>query len=103
VVVHSGPTERQRRVAARVLNFAAVAPLLAQTDLLATLPVTVMVETLERFGLCALVPPFPVPPMPHRFIWGERTANDPAKRWMRSVLTRCFLEVMQASDGMVLR
>ncbi|WP_309679444.1 LysR substrate-binding domain-containing protein [Polaromonas sp.] len=88
---------RQRRIAARVLNFSAVPPLLAQTDLLATLPVVAMHEALERFGLCALPTPFPVPPLPHRFVWSARLASDPALRWLRAILAQCFAEVLQGS------
>lgn len=100
VVVHCGAAERNRHIAARVLHFAAVAPLLAQTDLLATLPVSVMIGTLERYGLCALPPPFPVPPMPHRLIWAERLANDPARRWIRSIVAQCFADVLQGAEGL---
>ncbi|HMJ10272.1 MAG TPA: LysR family transcriptional regulator [Polyangiaceae bacterium] len=90
---------RKRHVAARVLNFAAVAPLLAQTDFLATLPHVAMYEALERYDLCALPPPFPVPPMPHRFIWSERLGNDPASRWLRTLVMQCFAEVLKGSES----
>jgi len=77
-----------------VLNFSAVAPLLARTDLLATLPMVVMHEALERYGLRALPPPFAIPPMPHRFVWSGRLGNDAAIRWLRSLITACFAEVL---------
>lgn len=89
---------RKRHIAARVLNFSAVAPLLAKTDLLATLPVIVMHEALERFGLCALPTPFPVKSFPHCFVWSSRLANDPAIRWLRAILAQCFAEVLQGSE-----
>lgn len=88
----------KRTVAARVPNFSAVPPLLAQTDLLATLPAIVMDDALERFGLCALPPPIPLRPFPHRFIWSARLANDPAIRWIRAMLTRVFAGVLERSD-----
>ena len=87
----------KRRVAARVLNFSAVAPLLARTDCVATLPAIVMHEALERFGLCAVPPPFAVPSMPHRFIWSERLTNDPAARWLRGLLVNAFGVVLRES------
>lgn len=89
---------RKRRFAARVLNFSSVAPLLARTDLLATLPVIVMHEALERFRLCALPPVHPVRRFAHRFIWSARLANDPANRWIRAILTNCFAEVLRGCD-----
>jgi DNA-binding transcriptional LysR family regulator len=88
---------RTRHVGARVHNFAAVAPLLAGTDFLATLPLVSMAEAVERYDLCIVRPPFPVPAMPHRYVWSERFSNDPASRWLRTVLLRCFSEAMRGA------
>lgn len=95
----AGDSARDRPLAARVLNFAAVAPLLACTDLLATLPVVVMHEALERYGLRALPPPFPVKPMPHRFVWSQRLGNDPALSFIRAILVECFAEVLRDCEA----
>ena len=97
VAAVSDDAAKRRRVAARVLNFGAVAPLLASTDLLATLPVIAMHESLERYGLRALPPPFAVAPMPHRFVWSARLDNDPAIRWIRGIVFGCFEEVFEGS------
>jgi DNA-binding transcriptional LysR family regulator len=88
----------KRTIAARVVNFSAVPRLLARTDLLATLPAIAMDDTLERFGLCALPPPVPLKPFPHRFIWSSRLANEPAIRWIRTTLLEVFAEVIERSD-----
>ena len=87
----------RRHVAARVLNFSAVAPLLARTDCIATLPVIAMHEALDRFGLRAVPPPFAIAPMPHRFIWSQRLDNDPALRWLRTLLVTNFAAVLRES------
>ncbi|MCC7536744.1 MAG: hypothetical protein IT379_11045 [Deltaproteobacteria bacterium] len=99
VSLAGGGAARERHVAARVLNFSSVAPLLAQTDLLATLPSVVMHEALSRYGLCALRPPYVVKAMRHRFVWSARLGNDPANRWIRSLLERSFAEVLEGSDA----
>ena len=91
----------KRHVAARVLNFSAVAPLLARTDCVATLPVIVMHEALERYGLRAVIPPFAVPSMAHRFVWSERLTNDPAVRWLRERLVETFDTVLRESEDQV--
>lgn len=91
----------KRHVAARVLNFSAVAPLLARTDCVATLPVVVMHEALERFGLVAAPPPYPVPAMPHRFIWSGRLTNDPALRWLRGLIVDAFAVVLRESASAI--
>jgi DNA-binding transcriptional LysR family regulator len=91
----------KRHVAARVPNFSAVAPLLARTDCVATLPVVVMHEALELYGLSVAEPPFAVPSMPHRFIWSERLTNDPAVRWLRERLVDTFDTVLRESERQV--
>ena len=76
----------KRRVAAWVPNFAAVAPLLAASDMLATLPAIAMVGAQERFGLIAKPVPIPIEPIPHVMIWSTRLANDPAIAWLRPLV-----------------
>ena len=101
VTAASSTARAHRHVAARVVNFSAVAPLLARTDCVATLPVIVMHEALERFGLVALSPPFAVPPMPHRFIWSRRLTNDPALRWLRGLVIEAFDVVLRESASAI--
>ena len=101
VATASSSLRDKRHIAARVLNFSAVAPLLARTDCVATLPAIVMHEALERFGLCAVLPPFAVPSMPHRFVWSERLTNDPALRWLRGLLVEAFAIVLRESASQV--
>jgi DNA-binding transcriptional LysR family regulator len=98
VVEAAAQIARKRTVAAWVPNFSAVPPLLAHTDLLATLPTIVMCESMDRFGLCALPSPIPVRPMPHRFVWSLRLAGDPAIRWLREQLAQVFAEALRHSE-----
>ncbi|MFZ4532162.1 MAG: LysR substrate-binding domain-containing protein [Alsobacter sp.] len=77
----------ERRVGAVVPNFAAVPPVLAATDLLATLPTAVMGDGLAHYDLVARPVPFRVPPIPHSLFWSARRANDPAVLWLRKALT----------------
>lgn len=88
---------RTRNIAARVMNFAAVAPLVAQTDFIATMPYVAMIEAVERYGLRVLDPPFPVPAMPHRFVWGQRFMGDPAAAWLRARVLPCFDALMKGT------
>ena len=97
----SSGANRGRTVGARVPQFSAVAPLLAHTDLLATLPIVVMHENLGRFGLCALPAPVPLAPMPHCLAWSQRLGNDPALRWIRAHLHAVFVEVLEAAGRLV--
>jgi hypothetical protein len=60
-----------------------------------------LARDLERFGLCAVTPPFAVPSMPHRFVWSERLTKDPALRWLRGLLADAFAIVLRESASQV--
>ena len=90
-------TDARRRVTTWVPHFSAVAPLIARTNLIATLPVLVMADALERYGLVAMKTPIRIDPMPHLLVWSRRLGNDPALRWLRGQLERAFAEVLDAA------
>lgn len=92
---------RERRVAAWVPHFSAVAPLLAHTDLVATLPLITMADALERFDLVALPPPFAIPPLSHRLIWSRRLADEPGQRWLRERMVAVFADLLRESEAAV--
>jgi DNA-binding transcriptional LysR family regulator len=89
---------RERRVAAWVPHFSAVAPLLAHTDLIATLPLIAMADSLTRYDLVALPPPFAIPPMPHRLIWSRRLADEPGLCWLRERVAAVFSDLLRESE-----
>jgi DNA-binding transcriptional LysR family regulator len=78
----SGRIQLERRVAVQVPSFAAVAPLLAESDLIATLPGPVLGEGAGQHGLMALDPPFRIEPIRHSVYWSARMDSDPAIRWL---------------------
>jgi DNA-binding transcriptional LysR family regulator len=82
VAAASGQSSLERRVVAQIPSFAAVAPLLARSDLIATLPALALGETARAHDLLALDPPFPIDPIPHSVYWSARLDGDPAIRWM---------------------
>lgn len=73
----------QRRIGAWVPNFSAVAPLLAHSDLIATLPSLTLMDTLDRYGLESHPVPFDIAPIPQMLIWSTRHGADPAVIWLR--------------------
>jgi len=75
-----------RRIGARVPNFSAVAPLLARTDMIATLPTLAVGQSAVHYGLVALTPPIDIAPIAHSLYWGSQQANEPALRWLRETL-----------------
>lgn len=87
-----------RTVGARVPVFAAVAPLLAASDLLATLPAIVMVDASRRYGIASRPVPFSVEPMPHVLVWNASASRDPQIEWLRGQLRAAIDSVFTASE-----
>jgi DNA-binding transcriptional LysR family regulator len=74
----------ERTIAGCVPHFAAVAPVLTGTDLLATLVSLGMAGSLD--GLESRDVPFPIPPMPHALLWNAARRDDPEIKWLRARL-----------------
>jgi DNA-binding transcriptional LysR family regulator len=75
-----------RSVAGWVPNFGAVAPVLANSDLLSTLPALAMKEALRAYRLESMEVPFPLPPLPHAMVWCSGRSRDPGLSWLRDRL-----------------
>jgi DNA-binding transcriptional LysR family regulator len=73
----------ERTIAGWVPHFSAIAPVLANSDLLATLPVIAMAETIHAFELESREVPFPIAPLPHAMVWSTTRSRDPAMNWLR--------------------
>jgi DNA-binding transcriptional LysR family regulator len=84
----------ERNIAGWVPNFSAVAPILASSDLLSTLPLAAMAGTLEAYGLEAMKVPFPIAPLPHAMVWCSGRSRDPGLIWLcdrlRPIVKRNF-------------
>ncbi|WP_342234533.1 LysR family transcriptional regulator [Inquilinus sp. OTU3971] len=73
---------RVRRVAVSVHDFLIVPRILAETDLIATLPARIG-RSFAAHGLLILQPPLALPGFDVHMAWHARTHNDPAHRWFR--------------------
>jgi DNA-binding transcriptional LysR family regulator len=84
----------ERNIAGWVPNFSAVAPVLAGSDLLSTLPMAAMTGTLDAYGLEAMKVPFPIAPLPHAMVWCSGRSRDPGLVWLcdrlRPIVKRNF-------------
>jgi DNA-binding transcriptional LysR family regulator len=87
----------RRTIGARVPHFSCVPELLARTDMLATLPLLMSEELLERSNLCAVEPPLPIAPVPLSYFWSFRLTNDPGARWIRSVVMATFADLQRGA------
>jgi DNA-binding transcriptional LysR family regulator len=75
-----------RSIAGWVPNFCAVAPVLANSDLLSTLPTLAMKEALRAYRLESAEVPFALPPLPHAMVWCSARSRDPGLNWLRDRL-----------------
>lgn len=76
----------RRRVAATVTSFPSAAALVANTDLLATLPEEVVATS--GAAIVASAPPFPLPAIPVLCLWHPRRTADPRHRFLRETVMR---------------
>ncbi|MCT8328877.1 LysR family transcriptional regulator [Albidovulum sediminis] len=88
----------KRVIGARNPHFSGVAPLLARTDMIATLNRLAVHADVEAFGLRAMPPAMAQPPLRLRFIWSFLYSNDPAQDWMRRVAMKTYLEQQRAAE-----
>lgn len=90
-----------RRIGGLIPNFAAVAPLVARTNMLATFPPMVMVRDADTYGLRALKPPVEMPPFRVRFFWSSRLAADPGNVWFRRIVIGAFQRLQAETDARI--
>lgn len=74
-----------REVAARVPHFAVAEPLLARSDLIATLP-SRLVANMTKASVVSVRPPFTTHRFTMKAAWHRRTLASPAHRWFRSIV-----------------
>jgi DNA-binding transcriptional LysR family regulator len=82
----AGATGLERSIAGWVPHFSAIAPILAGSDLLATLPSIAMAATLHPYRLDSREVPFPIAPLPHVMIWSTGRSSHPEMIWLRDRL-----------------
>lgn len=82
-----------RHVALRLPGFLGLATILAQSDLIATLPRQIGTVLAELGGLAVQDCPFPIPGFSVKQHWHGRYHQDPANLWLRTLCARLFLTV----------
>ncbi|MDP2311304.1 MAG: LysR family transcriptional regulator [Pseudomonadota bacterium] len=82
----------RRRVAATVTSFPGAVNLVANTDLVATVPVELVHAS--NAGIVASEAPFDLPTLPMLCIWHPRRTSDPRHQFFREVVMRAVIERM---------
>jgi DNA-binding transcriptional LysR family regulator len=81
-----------RRVALSLPTLPGLGNLIANTDLIATVPDGVAQMLVSIAKVKALALPFSLPAFAIKQHWHERYQHDPANRWLRSVIAELFLD-----------
>jgi DNA-binding transcriptional LysR family regulator len=82
----------QRQVALSLPTLPGVANLLANTELIATVPERIAQMLVKIAQVKALPTPFAMPPFSIKQHWHERFMQDQANKWLRSTVAELFLE-----------
>jgi DNA-binding transcriptional LysR family regulator len=91
----------RRRIAALIAEFAAVPPLLSNSDLIATLPSIIMAWDMKKHGLRPMPTINAIPPFRARCFWSSRTANDPALVWIRKRVMHAYLAAHDEAEAII--
>jgi DNA-binding transcriptional LysR family regulator len=86
-----------RSIAGWVPNFSVVAPVLARSDLIATLPALSMTNMVAPFGLVGRAVPFAIEPMAHVLLWPAMRAESPEHIWLQRRLEPVIKRMFRAS------
>ncbi len=90
-----------RRIGAKIGEFSTVAAVLAESDLLTTLPAVLMASQMEMYGLSALKPPVAQERFRVRFVWSSRLTRDPGNLWLRTLLMETYSAVQTEANAAV--
>jgi DNA-binding transcriptional LysR family regulator len=82
-----------RRIALRVPHFMVVPEIVQQTDLLATVPGSVMTHIRPMPKVKLLQLPIKTPSFEIRQFWHQRNHHDVANRWLRRIIAELFLNI----------
>ncbi|MEL8054622.1 MAG: LysR family transcriptional regulator [Pseudomonadota bacterium] len=91
----------QRHIGALIAEFAGVAPLLASSNYIATLPPEIVAWDMERYGFQSLPPIGHTPKLRARFYWSARTAKDPTCVWLRELVMNAYRDVHAEVSALV--
>jgi DNA-binding transcriptional LysR family regulator len=80
----------ERHVKITAPHFHAIAEITANSDLLGSLPIHLARHLAAPFGLNLYLPPFDPPMIEMHAYWHRRMDNDPAHRWLRSVVAEAL-------------
>jgi DNA-binding transcriptional LysR family regulator len=94
-----GGAADRRRIVTMVADSSAVAPIIAQSDFIATFPALLVAWDMDAYGLCALKPPIELDPVKVRFFWSARLAQDAGSIWIRSIVIETYRTLQREAEA----
>ncbi len=88
-----------RRVAARVSTFLSAPLIVAETDLILTIPKRLAVRFAKIYDLQLFAPPVRVRDFSYRCRWHERWQNDERHRWLRKLISAESDALLASTDA----
>lgn len=82
----------RRRIALTIPHFMAVPIIVRQTDYVVTVPRRLALAFADLPGMKMIEPPIRIPAFEIKQHWHERYHQDPANKWIRSLIAELFLE-----------
>jgi DNA-binding transcriptional LysR family regulator len=82
--------QAQRKVRLQVPHFLSVPPIVAKTDLIATVPERLAIECAAPYQLQVLEHPVKMPAFELKMFWHRRVHTDPANQWLRKLIAEFF-------------
>lgn len=89
-----------RRIGAHIPEFSGIAPLLAGSNMLATIAKPFLGADIRTYGLIWHRPPVELPKLTLRFFWSARLAADPGNRWLRGLIIDAYEALCVEVAGM---
>jgi DNA-binding transcriptional LysR family regulator len=86
----------KRKIALRVPHFMVVPQIVQDTDLLATVPSSILAFLPPMPDLKIMPLPFSTPSFEVKQFWHQRNHDDAANKWLRGIVTELFLHQPQA-------
>lgn len=80
----------ERKTGIQLPSAVAIPPVVAETDIIATIPVAVARLYARALPLKLLTPPFAASDVQIKMYWHERTHRQPAAQWLRSLIANVF-------------
>lgn len=85
----------RRRIGLRVPSFLALPPIVAASDMIATVPEPLAAASLPAMAIEIMPHPMAFPKLSIKQFWHERYHDDPANRWIRQACSTLFQTAAQ--------